>query len=221
MTNPPTRILLVDDHPILRKGLRHVVEADPSLTVVGEADDGVVALESIRAHQPDVAIVDINMPRMGGLDLAREVQQKGLKVTLAFLTMYRDEQMFNVALDLGVKGYVLKDNALAEIAGCVKAVAAGDYYITPSLSHFLINRSNRTASIAALHPGISTLSKTERRVLRLIAENKSSKEIAGELFIHPRTVDNHRTNICTKLGVHGSHALLRFVLEHKVELSGQ
>lgn len=214
------RILIADDHPIFRKGLRQVIEADPALEVTGEAEDGIAALEFIRESEPDVAVLDIHMPRMGGLDVARASKESGLRAALVFLTMYKDEAMFNAAMNLGVKGYVLKDSAITEITGCIKSVAAGQPYITPSLSQYLLNRSSRSAALADQHPALSALSKTERRILKLIAEDKTSKEIGEELFIHPRTVDNHRTNICHKLNLHGSHALLRFALTHKSELSG-
>lgn len=214
------KILIVDDHPIFRKGLRQVIEADAWLKVIDEAGNGVDALEIIKNLKPDVVIADINMPQMGGLEMARQVKEKNLETMLVFLTMHKDETMFNAAMDSGVKGYVLKDNAVTDIIECIKSVASGKHYITPALSEYLFDRSRKTSAFEDQTFGLNSLTKTERRVLQLIAEEKTSREIGEILFIHPRTVDNHRTNICQKLDIHGTNALLRFALRHKSELAG-
>ena len=214
------KILIVDDHPIFRKGLRQVIEADARLNVVDEAGNGVDALEIIKSLKPDVVIADVNMPQMGGLEMARKIREKNLQTVLVFLTMHNDETMFNAAIDSGVKGYVLKDNAVTDIIECIKSVASGKHYITPALSEYLFNRSRKTSVFKEETGGLDSLTKTERRVLQLIVEEKTSREIGEILFIHPRTVDNHRTNICQKLNLHGSNSLLRFALTHKSELAG-
>ncbi len=214
------KILIVDDHPIFRRGLRQVIEADPKLKVVGETENGVRALELIENLHPAVVVADIDMPQMSGLELARKIQDKNLETALVFLTMHNDETMFNAAMDLHVQGYVLKDNAVSDITDCIKAVAAGKHYITASLSEYLLKRSRKTADFKEQTGGLNILTKTERRVLQLIVEEKTSKEIGEILFIHPRTVDNHRTNICQKLDIHGTNALLRFALTHKSDLAG-
>jgi DNA-binding NarL/FixJ family response regulator len=213
------KILIVDDHPIFRRGLRQVIEADTCLKVLDEAENGLAALNLIENLKPDVVVADVNMPKMNGLELARKVEEKNLDTTLIFLTMHNDETMFNAAMDLNVKGYVLKENAVTDINDCIKMVFAGKRYITPSLSEYLFNRSRKAPGVKVQTGGLSALTKAERRVLRLIAEEKTSREIGEILFIHPRTVDNHRTNICTKLNLHGTNALLRFALTHKSELS--
>jgi DNA-binding NarL/FixJ family response regulator len=212
------RILIADDHPIFRKGLRQVIEADAHLTVVAEADDGTTALQQIQQLQPDIAILDIHMPNMSGFELARAVEEQGIQVEVIFLTMHKAEDMFNAAMDMGVKGYVLKDSAVTDIVGSIKAVMDGQPFISPQLSSFLLNRSARAATLRQHRPRLDELTPTEWRVLRMLAEYKTSKQIADELCIHPRTVDNHRANICTKLELRGSHALLKFVIEHKSEI---
>jgi DNA-binding NarL/FixJ family response regulator len=212
------RILIADDHPIFRKGLRQVIEADAHLTVVAEADDGTTALQQIQQLQPDIAILDIHMPNMSGFELARAVEEQGIQIEVIFLTMHKAEDMFNAAMDMGVKGYVLKDSAVTDIVGSIKAVMGGQPFISPQLSSFLLNRSARAATLRQHRPRLDELTPTEWRVLRMLAEYKTSKQIADELCIHPRTVDNHRANICTKLELRGSHALLKFVIEHKSEI---
>jgi DNA-binding NarL/FixJ family response regulator len=156
---------------------------------------------------------------MGGLELARKIKEKNIKVALVFLTMHNDETMFNSAMDVGVAGYVLKESAATDITECIKTVAAGRHYITPALSDFLFQRSRKNIRFQEQTDGLNSLTKTERRILKLIAEDKTSREIGELLFIHSRTVDNHRTNICQKLDIHGNHALLRFALKHQSELT--
>ena len=143
---------------------------------------------------------------MAGFDLVRAIRDARLATEIVFLTMYDDEEIFNSAMDLGVKSYVLKDSAITEIVGSIKAVAAGRHFISPALSGYLINRNARAALLVQHTPGLRSLTPTERRILKFIAEYKTSKEIATQLHIHSRTVDNHRTNICQKLDLHGSHA---------------
>jgi DNA-binding NarL/FixJ family response regulator len=213
------RVLIADDHPIFRKGLRQVIESDPLLSVVAEAEDGAGALDQISLTNPDVAVLDINMPGVGGFDVVRALRERRVQVAVIILTMHNDEAVFNAAMNLGVRGYVLKDSAITEIVGGIKSVASGHHYITPQLSGYLIERNRLGTEHAAGALGLDRLTPTERRVLRLLADYKTSKEIAAELFIHPRTVDNHRTNICQKLNLHGSHTLLKFALEHKSQLS--
>lgn len=215
---PEISIVIADDHPIFRQGLRQMIEMEDGIQVVGEAPDGVAALSIIEASKPDVAVLDINMPNMKGFEVAREIRQRGLSVGIIFLTMYDDERMFNEALNVGALGYLLKDSAISDIADSVRAVASGQHFISPSISRFLINRSSRSATLSEQTPSLKNLTPSELRVLKMISEHKTSKEIAAQLFISYRTVENHRTNICQKLGIHGSNALIKFALEHKFDL---
>jgi DNA-binding NarL/FixJ family response regulator len=129
--------------------------------------------------------------------------------------MHKEESLLNRALDLGVMGFVLKDNAVENIISALEAVARGEHYLSPSISGFLVQRRSRTESLLAKKPGLEDLTKAERRILKLVADKKTSREIAKELFISPRTVEAHRANICSKLGLQGSHSLLQFALEHR------
>jgi DNA-binding NarL/FixJ family response regulator len=168
--------------------------------------------------KPNVAIVDLDMPKMNGLELTTAIEREQLPVRIIILTMYREEDMFNEAMDLGVLGYVLKDSAADDILHCIRAVADGRHYLSPAVSNFLVNRHTRAESLRRAKPGLTDLTPAELRILRLIARNKTSKEIADELDLSSRTVDNHRFNICAKLQLHGVHSLVKFAFDHKSEL---
>ena len=216
--NPPNeiRIVIADDHPIVRSGLRTVIESHAALRVIAEADDGAAALAAIEQTQPDIAILDVNMPGLSGFELVRQLHERKLSVAVIFLTIHSDAVMFNEALDLGARGYVLKESAVTDIVNSIHAVAAGELFISAAMTEPLQQRQARTAD--SPQAGIHTLTATERRILRLIAANKESKDIAAELAISYRTVENHRANICRKLGLSGHNALLHFALEHKLDL---
>lgn len=211
-------ILMVDDHPLFRQGLRHSVETDGRFEVIGEAGDGPTALRLLEESRPDVAVLDINLPGLSGLDLAREVRAKRLPTRLVILTMHKEEDLFNLALDLGVSGFVLKENAATDIVNCLAAVAAGEHYLSPSISGYLVRRRQHASDLAKRKPGIDDLTRAERRVLKLIADQKTSREIASELFISPRTVEAHRAHISAKLELRGAHSLLRFALENRAAI---
>ncbi|MEY4918257.1 MAG: hypothetical protein RL616_2170 [Verrucomicrobiota bacterium] len=212
------KVLIVDDHPLFRSGLRQVIAADARLELAGEAGDGEAALKFILEKKPDIAVLDVNLPKFTGLEVARKLQGKKISTRLIILTMHKEEDMINRALDAGVNGYVLKENAVEEILEAITAVAKGGHYLSPAVSGFLVRRRSRAESLASQKPGLDDLTKAERRVLKLVADKKTSKEIGAELFISPRTVEAHRANICTKLELTGSHSLLQFALENRSAL---
>jgi DNA-binding NarL/FixJ family response regulator len=216
--NKEIRILIADDHPIFRRGLRMIIESDPLLKVVAEANDGAEAVANIEQLQPGVVVLDMDMPPPDGLSIARRIREQRWPIAAIFLTMHKDAAAFNAALDAGVKGYVVKDSAANEIVGCIKSVAGGGSYFSPALSGYLLTRRERSDEFARQTPSIDELTASERRVLRMIAEAKGNKEIAETLFISIRTVEHHRANICAKLGLAGKNALLTFALTHKTEL---
>jgi DNA-binding NarL/FixJ family response regulator len=210
----PIRVVIADDHPIVRKGLRTTLEEEDGLAVVGEAGDGVTALALMGKLKPQVAVLDINMPGLDGFAVAREAQKLRLTTGIIFLTLHAEEEIFRAALEVGGKGYLLKDSAMQEIAIGVRAVAAGQLYLSAAMAPHLLDR-RKAPEPAPVNPILAQLTQAERRILGLIAEGKSSKEIGAELAIHYRTVENHRTNICRKLGIEGANALLRFALQHR------
>lgn len=195
-----------------------MIAADPRFEVVAEAHDGASGLQEVHNSKPEVLVLDISLPGINGLEVARRLQANRSPVKVIILTMHGEEDVFNTAINLDVKGYVLKENAVAEILNCLKSVAAGDYYLTPSMSACLLKRRRRTQALESLQPCFNELTTAERRVLQRVGDNRTSKEIANEFCVSPRTVETHRGNICNKLGLSGSHRLLQFAIEHRAEL---
>jgi DNA-binding NarL/FixJ family response regulator len=216
---PRTRVLIVDDHPIFRAGLCRIIDADESLEIVGEADCAERALEMLEAGSiPDVAVVDIDMPGINGLQLTELLQHRDPPLPVVLLTMHKNENLFNEAIDLGVSAYLLKDEAVTGVVEGIQQAAKGQSYVSPTLANFVMRRSQQSAVFNREATGLQLLTPTERKVLKLVAENKSSKEIGAELFISPRTVGAHRNNICGKLGLKGKHPLLNFALANRSQI---
>jgi DNA-binding NarL/FixJ family response regulator len=211
------RILLADDYPVVRKGLKASIEEEPSLKVIAEASDGEEALKQIGKLRPHLAILDIDMPKLDGLSVAREVARLKLETKVIFLSFHKDEDIFRAVLAAGGKGYLLKDSAMEEIVVAIQTVVAGKVYMSSAIALQLL-QGEGSPNKASENPLIRDLTVSERRILMLISEGLSSKEIGSELSIHYRTVENHRTNICRKLNIEGANALLRFAVQHKETL---
>ena len=210
------QILIADDHPLMRKGLRLSVEEDPGLKVVGEASDGEAALALIKKLHPQVVLLDIEMPKLDGLGVLREMVKSGLKTEVIFLTFHSNQDLFRSAMDLGCKGYILKDSAVQEVVAGIHAVASGRPYISSAITTGLLLRQNQPDAKPS-DSLMSHLTPTELRIMQLNSRGKTSKEIGAELSIHYRTVENHRTSMCRKLELEGegANALLRFALQNK------
>lgn len=206
--------IIADDHPLMRRGIKDVLEEN-NISVIGEAGDGEETINLTKTLQPDILIIDIDMPKLNGLEVIELLKKEQIPTKIIVLTMYDKESIFNRALDLGVIGYVLKDSVVNEILDAIKSVMEGKYYISPLISNFLINRGLKSEKYPEVITGISKLTPTEKKILKLISQNFTTKEIANELFISIKTVETHRSNICQKLGIHGTNALLRFALENK------
>lgn len=217
--NTGLTVFIADDHPLFRAGLHQVVDEADDMRIVGEAADGVTALEAIGRHLPDVAILDIGMPGLSGIQVAHTMKERHLFVATMILTIYKEEDMFNEAMDAGVRGYILKDTAAVDIPDGIRTVTMGQYFISPSLSGYLAVRSERAARLLQERPSIVSLTPSERRVLKLISLNMTSRQIADDLHVSYKTIETHRTNIAAKLNIHGSHSLLRFALENKSALA--
>jgi DNA-binding NarL/FixJ family response regulator len=212
------RIVIVDDHPIVRKGLKGVIEEQPDLQVIAEAGDGVEGLSLIEKLRPEVAIVDLEMPKKDGFAVALELRRLNIPVALVFLTFHDDADLLHRAVDLGGLGYLLKESALTDIVNAVRSVAAGRAFVSSSMTPALLRRRENSKAKDESIPNLRQLTPAERRILNLIAEGKATKEIADGLGIHPRTVESHRSAICQKLGLTGTNSLLRFMLEHKGQI---
>lgn len=208
-------ILLADDYPVVRKGLKASIEEEPDLKVIAEAGDGEEALAVIKKFNPKLAILDIDMPKMDGLAVAKEIMRLKLPTKMIFLSFHKDEDVVRTVLSLGGKGYLLKDSAMQEIVVAIQTVVAGKTYLSSAIAMQLLQGNPSPSSENSL---TRDLTISERRILRLIAEGLSSKEIGNELSIHYRTVENHRTNICRKLKIEGANALLRFAVQNKGQL---
>lgn len=215
-----TKILIADDHPIFRTGLREVLAEDASLEIVAEAGDGETAWRQIQQLKPHVAVLDLDMPGMNGLAVARKAVEARLRVALVVLTMYKEARVFDEAIEAGISGYVLKDSAATDLLGCIRSVLSGQAFISPALSSLLLNRKAQAKAFLDKRPELASLTPAERGVLALIAQNLTSKEIAARVGISAHTVENHRANICRKLNLQGSHSLLKFAFENKNHLTG-
>lgn len=218
MNRGEIQLLIVDDHPVFRRGLREIIEEHPCFSIVGEASDGESGLRLALERHPDIAVVDIDMPGQSGFDMARSLRRLNSSVKVAFLTMYRDEEIFNMALDLGARAYVLKENAADDIVSALHKVSQGEIFLCQSVHDIGKRRTDAVRALLLSKPQLESLTPAERRILRLIAEDRTTKEIALFLRISFKTVENHRASICDKLNIHGSHSLLKFALDHKSHL---
>ena len=211
-------VLIADDHPIFRKGLREVLSEDPAIELVADVADGAAALQKVRELKPRIAVLDLDMPQMNGLQVARQISELKPSVSVIIMTMHKEEMLFNEAMNAGIPGFLLKENAVSDLLACIHAVVRGEPFISPSLSSFLLNRRTGAQKLVAETPGLETLTAAERRILKLIAQDLTSKEIAERLGISTHTVENHRARICERLNLRGSHSLLKFAYDNKSRL---
>jgi two-component system, NarL family, response regulator DegU len=208
-------ILIADDHPIFLKGLKEVIEMEEGFKVVVQAANGQEAVQALQRNPVDVAVLDIDMPRLNGLEAAEQMLALRPQLPIMLLTMHKERAPFMKALEIGLAGYVLKENAVTDVVHAIYAVVQGGNYISPDLSAFLLRKPVKPANTAYVD-AVALLTPAERQILQLVAAYKSSREIAEELFISEKTVFNHRMNISRKLNLTGKNSLLRFAIEHQV-----
>ena len=209
------QIIIADDHPIFRSGLKQIIEEDEGIEIIAFAENGEKALDVIDEYNPEIAILDIDMPKMTGLQVMKELKKSKSSTKVIILTVFSSEDIFDEAMDLGVSGFVLKDCAVNDIVECIYKVKEGNYYISPTISNLLVSRRDKMKKLEKEKPSLIDLTKTEMKILRSISEGKTSKEIAEEMFISYKTVENHRSNMISKLGLKGSFSLIKFALENK------
>lgn len=210
-----TTIVLADDHQVVRQGLRALLEAEPEFAVVGEAADGLEAAEVVERAKPDVLVVDVMMPGLNGLDVAREVRRRSPQTRVVILSMYANEAFVLEALRSGAAGYVLKDAGAAVLFQAVREAAAGRRYLSPPLSERAIEAYVQKAHAEPLDR-YETLTARERAVLHLAAEGYGNPQVAERLSIGPRTVETHRANLMRKLKLRSQTDLVRYALQRGI-----
>jgi len=214
------KIVLADDHELVRSGLLKLLETYKDLHVVGEAGDGLEAVEKTKMLNPDVLIIDLSMPKLSGIEATKIVRRECPKVAVLVLTMHQNEEYVYQIFKSGAGGYILKDAGKDELAAAIRSVAKGEKYFSSRISEIMVNGFLRKTSVRDEGPSGELgainveLTKREKEILSLIAEGLNNQEISEKLFISPRTVDTHRTNIMQKLDIHDAANLVKFAIEH-------
>ena len=211
MKKQPYRIVLADDHTMVRHGIRKLIEENADLKVIGEASDGLELLSLLKGLPADLAILDISMPKLRGIETAREIKRIFPDVKVLILTMHKDNELLDHAISAGADGYALKEDSDKELNSAIEKIRCGGVYISPRLSEELTGEWVRIRR-GIITPSLNRLTKREREVLKLITEGKSSKEIANLLFISVRTVENHRSNIMDKLDIRKTSDLVKYCI---------
>ena len=207
------RVFLADDHAVLRAGLKMLIDAQPDMQVVGEAENGEEAVERVVGLKPDIALLDVNMPKLDGLEALRRLKAASSQAKVLILSMYDDEGYLRRALETGASGYILKNAADSELMAALRAAARGEVYVYPSLTHLLVNRYlGREESKSA--PSVVELTEREVEVLRLLAEGHTSEQVGQRLALSAKTVDTYKARVMEKLGLRSRVDLVRYALRH-------
>lgn len=207
------RIVIAEDYTILREGLKSLLCSSPNFEIVGEAEDGRGAIQSVGKFKPDLILLDLSMPRMTGLDAIREIKRQNRETKVLVLTVHKAEEYILTALKAGADGYVLKDATHTELMIAVKSVLSGKRYISPGISDKVLEGYLEGRKTLKTQTSWETLTQREREILKLIAEGYKNKEIANYLCISPKTVEKHRANLMEKLNLHNVQALTTFAIE--------
>lgn len=206
------RILLADDHKVLRRGLRRILEEHDDLEVVGEAGDGREAVDMAAVLQPDIVVMDIGMPQMNGIEATRQAVMRNPRLNVLILSMYSDENYVVQILRAGARGFLLKDSAEDELIDAVRAVNSGQPFFSPKIAKLLIGDSMQRLREEGATDTYELLTPREREVLQLIAEGKSNKEVAAALFVSPTTIETHRARIMDKLDLHSTAEIVLYAV---------
>jgi two-component system, NarL family, response regulator NreC len=213
----PIRVLIVDDHALLRDGLRALLASADDITIVGEADDGLGAISRCQALDPDVMLLDISMPNLGGLEALLEVRRTQPRTKVVMLTQYDDREYVRRFLHAGASGYVLKSIGAADLVSAIRAVAKGGLFLDPLVARDALAEAREVKEGAATAGNpYDSLTDREKQVLRLVAEGHSNKSIADTLGISVKTAMTHREHVMDKLGLHNRTDLIKFALRHDV-----
>lgn len=210
------RVLVADDHTIIRSGLRMLLEREPGFEVVAEASDGRQAVELAESLKPDVAVLDIGMPNLNGIEATRQIVQKLPRTRVVVLSMHSDESYVLKALKSGARGYLLKDSAESDILNSIRAVNDGKAYFSPEISRMLVEDYMRQMQQRGVEDSYELLTAREREILQMLAEGRSNKEISSALNLSPYTVETHRGNILQKLNLHSLPELILYAVRKGV-----
>ncbi len=210
----PIRILIAEDHRIVRDGLRMLLQGEPDFTIVAEAENGREAVSRARETRPDLAILDISMPELGGLEATRLIKAESPQTQVLILTMHESDEYFFRALEAGASGYLLKKAATQDLIAAARSVARGEAFLYPSVAKKLIGDYVRRVEPGAEAGGYGTLSEREREVLLLLAEGLSNQEIAERLSISQSTLQTHRAHVLEKLGLRTTADLIKYAVQH-------
>ena len=210
------RILLADDHTVVRKGLRLLLESQPGFAVIADASDGREAVTLAEQHSPDVVVMDVAMPGLNGIEAARQILAKLPNIAVVFLSMHSDEGYVLKALKAGARAYLLKDSAEYDLINAVKAVSDGKAFFSPAISKMLVEDYMRQMQERAVEDSFELLTTREREVLQLLAEGRNNKEVASILNLSLYTVETHRSNIFQKLNLHSGAELILYAIRKGV-----
>jgi two-component system response regulator NreC len=210
------RVLLADDHGVVRKGLRFILEQQPLMEVVGEASSGREAVQLAGELSPAVIVMDIAMPMLNGIEAAAQILKKHPQIGIVMLSMYSDEGYLVRALSAGARGYLLKDAAEADLVRAIEAVAQGKPFFSPAIAQTLLEDYMRTLNQKGLQDSYDLLTPREKEVLQLLAEGKTNKEVSGLLDLSLYTIETHRTNLMQKLGLHNTAELVLYAVRKKI-----
>jgi DNA-binding NarL/FixJ family response regulator len=211
--SPRYRIVIAEDHTILREGLRALLSSSPDFDIVGEAEDGREAVRCVEKFKPNLILTDLSMPRMNGMDAIREIRRRAPETKILVLTVHKTEEYILATLKAGADGYLLKDSTHDELLAAVRYVLSGKHYISPGISDKVLEGYLEGRKTLKTHTSWETLTAREREILKLIAEGYRNKEIAKDLCISVKTVEKHRANLMEKLNLHNVQALTTFAIE--------
>lgn len=212
----PYKIVVADDHAILRQGLRALLSASDEISIIGEASDGQEAIRITNQLKPDVLLIDLSMPRMNGTEAIQVLRARQPDLKIIVLTVHRTEEYVRAALDAGINGYLLKDDTHNELLSSIHAVLNGQTYLSPSICGHVVNTYLDPNGALVHGSSLEALTTREREVIKLIAEGMTNKSIARQLFISVKTVEKHRSNLMRKLNLHSAAKITAYAIEHKL-----
>jgi two-component system response regulator NreC len=209
------KIILADDHQVVRKGLKALLSSEPDFNIVGEAGDGLETVQLVEQVLPDILVLDLMMSGINGLEVTRQLSKKGVKTGIVILSMHNNEAYVLEALRSGAKAYILKDSPPEELTRAIREVSSGRRYLSSPLTERAIEAYTQKTEVKSIDP-YEELTTREREILQLAAQGCTNSEIASRLYISPRTVETHRTNLMRKLGLHNHTQLIQFAIQHGI-----